>query len=99
MAGGLGADIDLAVIDHTTFPAGYDVDATLLFSESCTRFLVEVEPGKKFNFQTKLMGVPCIPLGRLSGGTRVKVKGVDGRSVIDVSIAEAHAAFHGGFQG
>jgi phosphoribosylformylglycinamidine synthase II len=99
MAGGLGADIDLSVIDHATFPAGYDVDATLLFSESCTRFLVEVEPGKKFNFQTKMMGIPCIPLGRLSGGTRVKVKGVDGRSVIDVSIAEAHAAFHGGFQG
>jgi len=99
MAGGLGADVDLSVIDHEPYPAGYDVDATLLFSESCTRFLVEVEPGKKFNFQTKMMGVPCIPIGRLSGGTRVKVKGVDGRSVIDISIAEARAAFHGGFQG
>ncbi|MEZ6016543.1 MAG: phosphoribosylformylglycinamidine synthase subunit PurL [Planctomycetota bacterium] len=99
MAGGLGADVDLAVIDHEAFEAGYDTDATLLFSESCTRFLVEVEPGKKFNFQTKMMGVPCIPIGRVSGGTRIKVKGVDGRSVIDVSVDEAHAAFHGGFQG
>jgi len=99
MAGGLGADVDLAVIDHAAFPASYDVDATLLFSESCSRFLVEIDPGKKYNFQTKMMGIPCIPIGRVSGGTRVKVKGVDGRQVIDVSIAEAHAAFHGGFQG
>jgi hypothetical protein len=66
--GGLGADVDLAVIDHAPFPAGYDVDATLLFSESCTRFLVEVDPGKKYTFQNKMMGVPCIPIGRLSGG-------------------------------
>jgi len=99
MAGGLGADVDLAVIDHGVFPDGYDRDATLLFSESCTRFLVEVEPGKKFNFQTKMMGVPCIPIGRVSGGTRIKMKGVDGRQMIDISTADARAAFHGGFQG
>ena len=49
------------------FPPGYDRDATLLFSESCTRFLVEVEAGKKFPVpDSKLMGHICIPLGRVS---------------------------------
>ena len=41
MAGGIGAEIDLGAIDHEPFPHAYDEDATLLFSESCTRFLVD----------------------------------------------------------
>ena len=74
MAGGIGAEIDLGAIDHEPFPHEYDEDATLLFSESCTRFLVEIEPGKKFNFQTKMMGVAVTPVGRLSKRDRLSVK-------------------------
>ena len=98
-AGGLGAEIDLGAIDHDPFPEGYDRDTTLLFSESCTRFLVEVEPGRKFNFQTKLMGLPATPIGRFNRSGTLRVKGSDGRPWFEVPIEEARAAFHGSFRG
>ncbi|TDJ78895.1 MAG: phosphoribosylformylglycinamidine synthase subunit PurL [Planctomycetota bacterium] len=99
LAGGRGMDLDLAMIDHADWPAAYDEDATLLYSESCTRFLVEVEPGKKFPFQTKLMGHVCIPLGRVAKTDRLKIKGTDGGLVVDLQGDELRAAFQSGFQG
>jgi len=99
LAGRVGADIDLAVIDHEPFPEGCDRTATLLFSESTTRFLVEVEPGKKYNLQTKLMGIPCIPLGRFSKLQRLRIKDVHGATAVDLALDELERAFHGTFQG
>ncbi len=99
MAGGHGADIDLAVIDREEFGEGYDPDATLLFSESCTRFLVEVEPGKKFNFQTKMMGIATTPIGRVSKKDRLVIKGVSGKPLVDLGVEDLRAAFQSGFQG
>jgi phosphoribosylformylglycinamidine synthase len=99
LAGGLGLEIDLAGLDHDPFPPGYDEDATLLLSESCTRFLVEVEPGKKFNFQTKMMGHPVTPLGRVLSSPRFKIKGRSGEALVDLSVEELRKAFTGGFQG
>ncbi|MEM1452833.1 MAG: phosphoribosylformylglycinamidine synthase subunit PurL [Planctomycetota bacterium] len=99
LAGGHGADIDLGAIDHLDYPTGYDEDATLLFSESCTRFLVEVEAGKKFNFQTKMMGVAATPIGRVSKKPRLTIKGASGRPLVDLSVDELRGAFQSGFQG
>jgi len=99
LAGERGMDLDLAIIDHDDYPAGYDRDATLLFSVSCTRFLVEVEPGKKFPFQTKMMGHQVTPLGRVSGSDHLKIKGTSGRLLFDLDVASLSAAFQGGFQG
>ena len=93
MAGGHGADIDLAVIDRESFGEGYDPDATLLFSESCTRFLVEVEPGKKFNFQTKMMGIATTPIGWVSKKDRLVIKGVSGKLLVDLGVEDLRAAF------
>ena len=98
LAGDLGLQLDLSVVDHEDFPAGHDEDTTLLFSESCTRFLIEVEPGKKFQVQTALMGHACIPIGRVMGD-RLEIKGTSGKAVVDVSVDDLRAAFTGGFQG
>jgi len=95
IAGDVGADIDLSALDHEPFAEGYDEDATLLYSESCTRFLVEVEPGKKFNFQTKMMGVAVTPIGRVSKKPRLTIKGSAGHTLVDVGVDEIRAAFTG----
>lgn len=99
MAGGVGADVDLGAIDHEPFGPGCDEDATLLFSESTTRFLVEVEPGKKFNFQTKMMGVAATPIGRFNKKPRIAIKGASGRPLVDVTLDQVRGAFQSGFQG
>ncbi len=99
LAGGLGIEVDLTGLDHDPFPVSYDEDATLLFSESTTRFLVEVEPGKKFNFQTKMMGHGVTPLGRVISSPRLKIKGRTGELLIDLTLARLREAFTSGFQG
>ena len=95
LAGGMGADVNLAVIDHEPFPAGYDETTTLLFSETPTRFLVEVEPGKKFNLQTQLMGVPVTPLGRLTQSRRLKIAVGPARPPIELGLDRLREAFQG----
>jgi len=99
MAGQIGADIDLGAIDHDEWDHTHDVDATLLFSESCTRFLVEVEQGKKFNFQTKMMGIAATPIGRFSKKNRLTIKSATGRPLVDLGLDEIRDAFQSGFQG
>jgi len=99
LASGLGLDLDFSVVDHKHIEGNFDKDATLLFSESTTRFLVEVEPGKKFNFQTKLMGHVAIPLGRVTSNGRLKIKDVTGASLVDLGHGDMRSAFFSGFQG
>ena len=99
MAGGLGCDVDLSAVDHDDFPSNYDPTTTLLFSESCSRFLVECEPGKKFNLQTKLMGVAVTPLGRFGTHGHLRFKGHHGRPVADLTLDQIRTAFHSGFSG
>ena len=50
LAGGLGAKIDLALVPNR-LPAEKSLDATLLFSESNTRFLCEVPPESAAAFE------------------------------------------------
>ncbi|MEE8469184.1 MAG: phosphoribosylformylglycinamidine synthase subunit PurL, partial [Planctomycetota bacterium] len=99
LAGGLGADVDLTAIDHEPFPAGYDETATLLFAESPTRFLVEIEPGQKFPFQTALMGLQVTPIGRLSQKSRLRITCGAAAPCVEVALDDLRAAFQGGFQG
>jgi len=62
-------------------------------------YLVEVEQGKKFNFQTKMMGIAATPIGRVAKKPRVTVKGVGGRQLVDLGVEELREAFRSGFSG
>lgn len=83
-AGGIGASVELKRV-----PAAKDVKRgdEILFSESNTRFICEVEPRNKAAFEKKLSGVTFAEAGRTTGETRVVFVGLDGRSVIDEEIA------------
>ncbi|MDF1838303.1 MAG: phosphoribosylformylglycinamidine synthase subunit PurL [Planctomycetota bacterium] len=94
MAGDMGAEIDLSVIDHDDFPEGYDVDTTLLYSESPSRFLIEVEPGKKYHLQSKMSGIAATPIGRfVSGAKGISIKDSLGRPHLKASLDEVREAF------
>ena len=49
---------------------GIASDAVLLFSESNTRFVVEVEPDKKQQFEAQFADLPLVPLGRVQALAR-----------------------------
>ncbi|MFT5199971.1 MAG: hypothetical protein ACI87O_002645, partial [Planctomycetota bacterium] len=74
---------------------GYNDNTTLLFSESPSRFLVEVEPGKKFHLQSKMSGVAATPIGRFVPGAKgIAIKDSLGRPHLKATLDEVREAFN-----
>jgi phosphoribosylformylglycinamidine synthase subunit PurSL len=87
-AGGHGIELDISPAMKS---AGLDA-ATLLFSESNTRFLVEVPVDKAKGFEDTFRGLPVTNLGRVTTGDRVLVRNGQ-NAVIDSPLAELKAAW------
>ncbi|MDZ4230264.1 MAG: AIR synthase-related protein, partial [Dehalococcoidales bacterium] len=89
-AGGLGATADLKAV-----PLGepMDRDDFLLFSESNSRFLVEVAPENKEEFEKTLSGTPFAAIGRTTDTERLEIYGLSGRKIVDASLAELKEAW------
>jgi phosphoribosylformylglycinamidine synthase subunit PurSL len=82
-AGGLGAEISLSKM-----PTGESIlrDDTLLFSESNSRFLAEVEPGNQEAFENVMRGNAFAAIGKVNSGDALKVKGLKGKLVVSLPI-------------
>jgi phosphoribosylformylglycinamidine synthase len=98
-AGGLGATIDTNMVALAPLPEGYDELSTRLYSESCSRFLVEVRPEDTQAFETQMAGHDTARIGTVSTKPRLQVRGADGDLVIDLDLESLRAAHQGGFQG
>ncbi len=98
-AGERGLELDLKALPCGTIGAHHDTDATRLFSESCTRFLVEVDAQRAGEFESALAGLDCARVGRVTAERRLVVRGTRGNVVIDASLDALRAAHQGGFQG
>jgi phosphoribosylformylglycinamidine synthase subunit PurSL len=82
-AGGLGARI----LASNVLCQGSLSSATLLFSESNTRFLCEVPPGKADVFEALLDGVPHARIGQVTDSDRLQVlESPTGDTLVDVDI-------------
>ncbi|MBU4304452.1 MAG: phosphoribosylformylglycinamidine synthase subunit PurL [Candidatus Omnitrophica bacterium] len=84
-SGGLGMDISLARVRHD-IPAKSLRDDVLLFSESNTRFVVEVGQNKKRIFEQALKGIPFACIGMTTAEKAFKVQGIDNSAVIECRI-------------
>ncbi|MDD5495596.1 MAG: phosphoribosylformylglycinamidine synthase subunit PurL [Candidatus Omnitrophica bacterium] len=94
-AGGLGMEIDLSILPDS---AHEDIkrDDTLLFSESNSRFIVEVENEAKF---IKIMkGKPVFKLGRINKGKIFKIYGMSGDILIKSDVDRLKAAWQRPFK-
>ena len=81
-AGGLGATIDL-----TRAPVAEPMrDDMAMFSESNTRFICEVEPENKAQFEKKLAGLPFAEIGRTVATNRLVINGTGGKPRLDEDI-------------
>jgi phosphoribosylformylglycinamidine synthase len=98
-AGDLGLRLDLGAVLGPDPAAGSDLDATRLFSESCTRFLVEVSPENADAFAARLAGHPATPIGEVCAEPVLECSGTDGSPVIKLPIDDLRRAFLGGFRG
>jgi phosphoribosylformylglycinamidine synthase len=84
-AGGLGLELDLKGL---AAQSGISFDAALLFSESNSRFLVEVRPAAWNQFLEHLAGLPVVELGKVTGGPNLTIRGVAGQPVVDAGWAD-----------
>ena len=94
LAGRLGAEVDLGAVPRA---AGLDDDRALLFSESLTRFVVEVTPERAKDFEALMAeaGVPTARVGSVAAHGRLRVRGTGGDVVLDLPVTELERAWRG----
>src|SRR5207248_959199 len=68
-------------------------DLVLLFSESTTRFLVDVAPDQCGAFERTMVGVPCRFIGHNGPNPRLRIAGRDGVWLIDADLAALKEAW------
>lgn len=87
-AGGLGVEFDLKAVPNKQVSR----DDFMLFSESNSRFLIEVAPRDCGDFED-LMRKSCTQIGEVTKKNRMLVHGLDGKVVVDADIAELRHAW------
>jgi phosphoribosylformylglycinamidine synthase II len=68
-------------------------DDYVLFSESNTRFLVEVAPEDRRQFEDMMAGVDFAAIGQVTREEKLKVYGLNGKMVLSAAIAELKEAW------
>ncbi|MFQ6074485.1 MAG: AIR synthase-related protein, partial [Candidatus Bathyarchaeia archaeon] len=71
----------------------------ILFSESNSRFLIEVQEKRRRDFEALMEGVVFSVVGRVKRGKRVLMYGIDDSAVVDVSLAELRNVWKSTFGG
>jgi phosphoribosylformylglycinamidine synthase II len=89
-AGGVGITLDLNKV-----PLGENIDRndTILFSESNTRFLVEVAPEDARRFEETLGESVCAHIGEFNESDKLQVHGIKGEKVVSTPLAELKEAW------
>jgi phosphoribosylformylglycinamidine synthase II len=68
-------------------------DDSILFSESNTRFLVEVAPEDKGRFEKAMAGVDCAEIGRVTADDKFEVNGIKGEKIVSLPLRELKEAW------
>ncbi len=89
-AGGIGAALELAELATDCHELD---DAVLLFSESNTRFLVEVTDDCEDEFRDALDGQPVVLVGHTQNNQRLEIRGAQDNLLVDSSLAELKHAW------
>jgi phosphoribosylformylglycinamidine synthase len=89
-AGGLGAAIHLKPV-----PLGEPInrDDFILFSESNSRFLVEVAPESKDEFEHIMRGISLVAIGQVTDSNVLEVYGRGGDRIMTKSLGELKEAW------
>lgn len=89
-AGGLGMAIYLAKVPLGSLINRCDL---ILFSESNTRFLLEVAPQDRHQFEKMMAGVDCSAIGEVISDRNLKIYGLSGEQVLSTPLAELKEAW------
>jgi len=89
-AGGLGMTVNLKDVPLAEI---IERDDFIIFSESNTRFLAEIAPEHKDEFEKMMYGVAFAEIGRVTDNNKFEVYGRNGGVVLGADIAELKEAW------
>jgi len=95
-SGGYGLDLWLNNISRSD---GNLRDDYILFSESNSRFLIEVPEDVKEDFEALTKGTPCSLVGRVKKQNSLSVYSLDGRKVVEAKVHDLMEAWKRPFRG
>jgi phosphoribosylformylglycinamidine (FGAM) synthase-like enzyme len=81
-AADLGLEIDLAAVRRED---ALNDDGRILFSESTTRFLVEVDRTKAIAFEQHVTGLPWGRIGKVTDTRQLVIRGLAGKPVVEAA--------------
>jgi len=88
-SGGYGIELDLRKVPRETI----ERDDFVLFSESNSRFLLEVVDEDKRDIQALMKEKTYARIGTVTKNPRLRVLGLDGKVVLDASISDLRASW------
>ena len=94
-AGGLGMHLSLMNVPRD---ADVTTDDVSLFSESNSRFIVEVAPEKQEAFEKCMAGIPIGCIGTVGDSADFVVKGTDGSTIVETTIDRLKESWQGTFR-
>jgi len=83
-AGGYGLALDLRSVPNKLVTR----DDFLLFSESNSRFLIEVAEKDRLAFEDLMRNKACAKIGKVTKDEKLLIRGLDGKVVVDAGLAE-----------
>jgi phosphoribosylformylglycinamidine synthase II len=89
-AGGLGISLQL---DKVPLGEAIARNDSILFSESNSRFLVEIDPEDKERFEQALKGVTLAAVGEVNKSDKLEIYGLNGKKVVSAPLAELKEAW------
>jgi phosphoribosylformylglycinamidine synthase II len=89
LAGGYGLDLNLKKMPSEAL----NRNDFLLFSESNSRFLLEVPEKDKDDFEAVMNGTVCAEIGRVAENSRLAVYGLDGAIVVDAALKDLRGSW------
>jgi phosphoribosylformylglycinamidine synthase len=95
LAGGCGVEIHLKKVPI----ADVNRNDFVLFSESNSRFLVEVSEEAKEEFEALTKGKACAEIGRVTKTRQLCVRGLNGKAIVDASLDDLSASWKRTFGG
>jgi phosphoribosylformylglycinamidine synthase II len=95
LSGGLGLDLHLGEVPRAD---GLVREDHILFSESNSRFLMEVPERHGEDFEALMEDSVHSVLGRVKGEGYLTIHGLDGQKIVDVEISALREAWKGGLR-
>jgi phosphoribosylformylglycinamidine synthase len=83
-AGGYGVELDMRKVPGEAL----ERNDFALFSESNSRFLVEVEERDRQNFEALMRGKACAKIGKVTKEEKLIIHGLNQKNVVDASLVE-----------